>query len=164
MLENLVPAPRAAQYSVPARGAARAALARTCAPRRHAMRYATRLRFAFTAPPKFCSAPRTSQGRCFLAPRAPSAPATLPTPLEPGRRAAPPKGRAISAAHAPPSLPADAALRFHVAGRPGNCPQAAHNHRQPSIPSPGSLRFPVGRGGERLGLGRRGHAYGPRAT
>ena len=47
MLENLVPAPRPArlQYHVPARGAARAALARICerihAPRRHAMRYAT---------------------------------------------------------------------------------------------------------------------------
>ena len=35
--------------------------------------------FWMSAPPKFCSAPRPSRGRRFLAPRAPSAPAPLPT-------------------------------------------------------------------------------------
>ena len=35
--------------------------------------------FEISAPPKFCSAPRPSRGRRFLAPRAPSAPVPLPT-------------------------------------------------------------------------------------
>jgi hypothetical protein len=41
------------------------------------------------ATPKFCSAPRPCWGRCFLAPRDPGDPATLPT-LKRGRRSGEP--------------------------------------------------------------------------
>ena len=42
--------------------------------------------FWISAPPNFCSAPRPSRGHLFLAPRAPSAPAPLPTLLARGVR------------------------------------------------------------------------------
>ena len=58
-----------------------------------------------SAPPKFCSAPRPSSGRSFLAPRAPSAPAPLPTLARRGRATWTRLGARLARAQTLPWLP-----------------------------------------------------------